>query len=285
MKKFAIINKDTNKVRLTYTHTRMKSMKIETNEVQFELLVSNGEHGLDELAYSWDGSAVIFDSEYIPFDPKQKWCKIFRYIPEPNDYNKRVPPVGHDYMRGLDTTLFPKDYFNKGELYKMEYFADDDLTEIIIEVNIVYERDAMGFATKRTTTRSWYLEDGTISPDTKVTVKIYRQGTLGPIEEGIRRRGNIVKGIQMPILGMMLATITTKSGESEPERQARCITLGRRFLEQNKVAFTNFIEDSNRQISQDVEESTDFWIDNVIDDNGTTIRGYVISSLDIGGLE
>lgn len=284
MSKYGIINKVTNKMVKTYTHTRMKSIKISNDEIQFELLEANGDHGLDERAYSWDGTQIVFDSNYVPFDPTQKHLKIYRYIQNSNDYRLFDVPKGHDYKRGLTDTLFPKEYFNHGEMYKSEYFSDEAQTDLVIRVDILYTRDAMGFATNRTTTRTWILEDGTEHPDTKVTTKVYRMGTLGPIEEGIRRRGNIVKGLQMPILGMMIGTISAKDGESEPERQTRCVMLGRRFLEQHKNSFTMFTEDSNRQIVEDVSEATDFWIDAIVDAQGGTIREYIIEALNIGGL-
>ena len=84
---------------------------------------------------------------------------------------------------------------------------------------------------------------------------------------------------------MMIATIPALENETELEKQTRVIKLGRKFLGENKEKFTYFIEDSNREIVSDVEESTDFWIDNIIDANGTTIRQYIIIQLTIGGLE
>ena len=212
--------------------------------------------------------------------------KVYRYIQDANKkYRLSEVPKGHNYSSGLTDTLYPKRHFNQGELYKVEHFSDEARTDLIIRVDIVYTRDALGFALDRTTTRTWIKENGEDHPNTKVTRKVYHQGTLDPIEEGIRRRGNIVKGLQMPILGMMMATISTKSGESEPERQARIVKLGRKFLAENKEDFTMFTEDSNRQIVDNVKESTDFWIDNIIDANGTTIRLYILAQLDIGGLD
>lgn len=285
MAKYGIIDKNTGKVVSTYEYYRMQSINLEPEQIQFELLESNGEHGLDEKAYFWDGSSIVFDINYTKFNPIAKNLKIYRFITNAKDnYRLHDVPKGHDYKRGLSTTLFPKHTFNKGELNKTEYFSDEAMTDLIIKVNMTYTRDIMGFATERTTTRIWIREDDTEHPDAKITKKVYGQGTLAPIEEGIRRRGNIVKGLQMPVLGMLLNTLPAKDGESEQERQERCIMLGRRFLAHYKEDFTMFIEDSNRKIYKEMVECTDFWMDTVIDQNGTTIRAYVLNELNIGGL-
>ena len=169
-------------------------------------------------------------------------------------------------------------------MYKTEYYANDDLTDLVLKVDINYIRDSLGFAQERTTTRTWIKENEESHEDVKTTKKYYRQGTLSPIEEGVRRRGNVIKGLQMPILGMMMATIPPQQNENEEARKSRIIKLGRKFLAENKEKFTFFVEDSNREIVEDVQESTDFWIDNIIDAQGTTIRAYIIAQLSIGGL-
>lgn len=284
MKKFGIINTVTSKIRTTYNSKFQKNKPIQENEVQFELKQSNGQYWNHEGAYSWDGSQVVFDPSYVPFDPSSKYCKIYRYVPEDQKHNKTNAPVGHDYITGLTTRLFAKRTLIKGELIKVEWYADEEKTDLVIVVDIVYERDPLGFATRRTTTRTWIREDGTEATPKKVTIKAYSDDMLSQIEEGQRRRGNLVKGIQMPVMGMLIATIPAKSGESEVERQGRIVLLGRKFLSDNKQYFTAFTEDSNREIVEVIEGSTDFWMDNIIDGNGTTIRQYLLNELNIGGV-
>lgn len=283
MKKFAIIDTIKNKVIRTYTGNRMKNLSLKINQEQFEMKESNGTYWYDEKAYSWNSSSNIeeFDTNYVPFDPESKFCKIYRFIPESYRYVKNHAPIGHDYKVGLTTTLFPKRYFNKGELYKVEYFSDEAQTDLVVNVDINYTRDALGFATERTTTRTWYREDGTAHPDIKVTKKIYANDTLSQIKEGIKRRGNVVEGLQMPVLGSMLATVAAKSGETEPERQGRILLMGRKFLADYKEEFTNYIQDSNKEILSKITAANDFWLENVIDVNGTTIRDMILFELTI----
>jgi hypothetical protein len=155
------------------------------------------------------------------------------------------------------------------------------MSDLVIVVDIVYDRDSLGFAAKRTTTRTWICEDGTEAAPKKITEKIYSLDSLSQIQEGIQRRRNIVESLQMPVLGSMLATIPAKVQESETERQSRILTSGRRFLAAHKRSFTNFIEDSNKIIITDIQNADDFWLDNIIDQNGTTIRSLIITCLSI----
>ena len=80
---------------------------------------------------------------------------------------------------------------------KTEYYANEDLTDLVLKVtgwNNV--RDQMGFAQERKNyfTRTWIKKK---MKKSILTQKLQRSTIelehLSPIEEGIRRRGNIVK--------------------------------------------------------------------------------------------
>ena len=179
----------------------MKGEKLSPEEVQFEMSSDRGEYYLGHRSYTWENDQVSYIVGYKPYIIQDHFLKIYRYIKDANKtYRLTEVPKGHDYKRGLTISLYPKDYIEYGELYKTEYYANEDLTDLVLKVTVEYVRDQMGFAQERTTTRTWIKENEEEHPDTKVTKKYYRVGTLSPIEEGIRRRGNIVKGLQMPIL-------------------------------------------------------------------------------------
>lgn len=80
-------------------------------------------------------------------------CKLYRYMRSP-EFNEDEAPIEHDYIIGLTTKLFPKRTFIQGELQRVEWFADEAKTDLVIDVDVEYVRDALGFALERTTTRS-----------------------------------------------------------------------------------------------------------------------------------
>lgn len=285
MKKYGCLNKLTNITEYEYTSERQKSLSgIYGKEpyVQYEI-----QEGKKSDMYTWNSSTeqVELSNDYEVVNPNTLKVKIYRYVTDVSDYNVFHAPIDLNYNTGLTTTLFAKRLFNQGELQRVEWHSTDELNDIILSVDIVYQRDSVGFATRRTTTRTWYKENGEEALPKKITEKVYSIDPISQIEEGERRRGNLVKSLQMPIIGFLLSTIPPKDGETEIERSSRIILLGRKFLRDNKEYFTAFIEDSNREVSEIIANSTDFWMDNIIDEeNGTTIRDYLLNQLDIGGV-
>lgn len=197
--------------------------------------------------------------------------KIYKYVRD-GVKNKHFHDI--NYKKELTITLYPKRSFIKGELRTVIWYSDSECTDPILEVSISYVRDILGFASSRVTTRSWHNFDGTKNTESKVTGKDYTLNDLDKIEEGIVRRGNIVKGLQMPILTYMVGTI---SELTQPE----IIQLGRDFLKLHKLEFQSFIEESHKQITTDITNVTDFWLDNVINAEGGTIRSFILEELDI----
>ena len=197
--------------------------------------------------------------------------KIYKYVKN-NVTLKHFHDI--DYTIELSIKLFAKRTFIKGELQSVIWYSDIDCTDAIINVAIVYVRDALGFAVSRTTTRSWVNMNDTLNSDTKITLKNYTINSLDQTEEGIRRRSNIIKGLQIPVIGSMLATINDLS-------DIEIIQLGRDFMKENKNSLQCFIDESHKGISTDIENATNFWLDNVINANGLTIRQYMLNELDI----
>jgi hypothetical protein len=255
-----------------------KHLYIINGDYCYKSLVQTDEYYTDMSEHMSDESDIV---SLVKEEPDH--VRIYRFIPVA-DSDLNVAPIERNYITGLVTRLQARRTFNHGELNKIYWYGDGTTNDLIIKVDVAYERDTIGFAVRRTTTRTWLREDGTDATPNKYTEKFYNTDLLGAIDEGIRRRGNIVKGLQLPILGTMTATIPALSGESEPERQARIITIGRRFLGAYKEHFNAFVEDSNKQIIEEMELANDFWLDNIIDANGTTIRMMVLYELNIGGI-
>jgi len=180
-----------------------------------------------------------------------------------------------DYVVDVIQDLFPKRTMVRGEVQKVDWYLDVACTNKVLSVEIVYVRDAMGFALSRTTTRTWINRDNTENPSKKVTTKVYTINNIEQVSEGIRRRGNIVTGLQMPTLGMMLATI------HDGKTQAEILQMGRDFLKHHKPSLDAFRDESHKQIQADITNATDYWLNNVIAANGTTIRMYILNELNI----
>ncbi len=240
-------------------------------------------------AHYWDGSAVAYNVEFEPEVVKE--FKIYDYLTnEAKRYHRggTYLPVDIDYKTGLKEKLHPRYTYIKGELQKTIYYGTYDESESLeadrfkdptVRVDIVYERDAMGFARKRTTERYWYYKDGTYDVTLRKTTTKYYDNTM-TIVEGKRRRGNIVTNMTMPIMGMMMGTELGKEG-SPFSSQEDIIIEGRRWLASHKADFIDFVDDSNPTISASISTDVTAWLDNYIDGNGTTIRMYMLNELNI----
>mgnify|MGYP003113399262 CR=1 FL=1 len=213
---------------------------------------------------SLDTSLLVEDT----LNPRH--CKLYRFMDVTN-CNEYDAPRQHNYVLGLNTKLFPKRKFVQGELQTIHWYSDIEKEDLVLKVIIEYTRDGLGFATTRKTTRTWIREDGSEHEWTKVSIKEYDM--LAQINEGVRRRGNIVKGIQMPVLGMMMQTIQDKSS-------TEVILMGRDFLKKYQSDFVAFQNDSNAGIITEITNATEEWLDNPIG-GGATIRTYIINELDI----
>jgi hypothetical protein len=241
--------------------------------------------GSDVISYDtepqsgYTEDATLNPGELTLIKEEPDWVKIHRFILVSN-YSKDVAPIDHNYKSGLVTTLFPKREFFHGELQRVCWFADKSFTDLIIEVNIVYTRDPLGFPIERVTTRTWFCEDGTPAPLTKITEKEYAHDPILQLKEGIIRRGNLVTNLTASVMGMMMATIPANAGESELERQGRVVVTGRNFLALYKQEFNNFIDDSNKEVITAITNAQDAWLayPNPYSPT-TTIKDYILFEL------
>lgn len=121
----------------------------------------------------------------------------------PADFS--LPPFGLNYKTGLYATrLNPVLDMFRGELMQVKYYAnivevDGEkplFTDLILCVDIQWERDANNRLAKRTEVRKWTVGASTdaepvFGPDTKTTFKVYNQ-TQAAIAD-VRRRNNIIE--------------------------------------------------------------------------------------------
>lgn len=180
-----------------------------------------------------DDGVLYYDTEYVE--------------PKPSDFKPKIKNLTSvrkchteiNYKTELEVGLFPKRLFEKGELQKVEWYSDEALTDKIIDVDITYNRDSQGFATDRTTTRTWINNNGTENDKKKITKKVYSQNQGDQIKEGKTRRQNIVDNCQMPVLSFMVETMIATYTPEE------VILIGRDFMDSLQDHFLNFISNSS----------------------------------------
>lgn len=202
------------------------------------------------------------DRYYILYD-------YFEKLPENVDVKE--PPVDFNYdILGLHK----KRIFNKGELYRVEYYADYDFTnerydKLILHEDRVYHRiNEMVY--KRDMEIFWYLNNG-LSGATKQTVKYYTQEESTVVGE--RRRRNIISSQKINIVGLIMQT----SGVTLTEAQ----NLGFEFLSQYSSAIDVYIEGALQFLYDAILNDTNhLWLNNIIPNTGgMTIRNYIYSQV------
>jgi hypothetical protein len=204
-------------------------------------------------------------------DPRH--CKLYRFM-DTTMTSETEAPRGHNYVLGLNTKLFPVRTFIKGELQSTYWYGDEAHKDLVLKVEVIYTRDQLGFATRRITTRTWLREDGTEHEDKKLSIKTY--DSLAQIKEGIKRRGNIVDGLQIPVLGLMMQVVDNMTS-------SEILILGREFLKQHQTSFIAFVNESNHSVIYDMLDAQDEWLDIEVFP-GLTIRGYILNELNIYGI-
>jgi len=272
---------------VTYSYTKAN---VDGSQLAVELVASGITTPLDYVNTADDVVDVVFQATLsgteesllstLVTDHVAGTCdqhvKIHKYIND-SEYDPFNPPIEHNYITGLDTKFYPKRLMTKGEVTCVEYYSDETLTDKILCVDIVYNRDALYLATDRTVTRTWIKEDGLEHAITKITKKNYTINIDDQIKEAHRRRQNIIDRLLLVVLGMMIATMP---GESMTD----ILKDGRDFNHDNEIEFATYISVGGTEIvtvvsGTTVSGLTGNWIDNVIDGEGTTIRQYMMGEL------
>jgi hypothetical protein len=205
-------------------------------------------------------------------------CKIYDYLNQiPKD--KKTPPHDVDFLTGLTVKLHRKQTMVKGEVQVEQYFLNFNGTsysdEVVKETHS-FARDVFGFAKYRSTTVEWFLKCNKVAPNKKIWVKHYDM--LQSIEEGIQRRGNIVKFLQPKILGILQMTVAQQD-------LPNIIIWGRSFLSRMKDHFDNFVDHSDRSLYsalQDEQLLADFpWLLNNVPGTNISIVQFILSEVTI----
>jgi len=199
-----------------------------------------------------------------------------------------------DYTIHPSPNLFPHRVFTKGELLRVDWFSDQNMTDLVLKTEMSYIRDPFGFAISRTTVRTWMDESGNPLPDQKITTKFYTHNPISQIEEGKRRRANIVNGIQLPTMGLMIESMSVAPYNYS---QGQILLIGRDFLDRHESEFKNFIESSSsvtdfndpnfgrKKVAVAIEQaanSTDPWLKETPSQlGGASIEQYLVGEFTI----
>ena len=244
-------------------------------------LLVNGGVDLESIFQSLYAMSVSERMESLQRHP----YKIYEYMDDLDQefVNPYHLPSYINYKTQLNTRLFPVHTFNKGELQRTMYYGTYDeetetYSEPVLCCDFAYTRDPLNFAIKRDTVRKWFRTNEVLEESSvKTSTKYYDQQQR--IREGKRRRGNVMDDITITVMGMIIATELPKGELSPYSNETEVVAEGKRFLAYHKDAFTNYIDDANEQIIDDIILDSTHWLSNIIDGNGTTILDYLVNEL------
>jgi hypothetical protein len=202
------------------------------------------------------------DSYYTLYD-------YFETLPYYVDPSK--PPYDYDYdILGLHK----KRHFDKGELYKVEYYGDydfvtDTYSKLLVHEDRTYYR-INEMVHRREMNICWHLNNG-LSGATKNTTKYYTRQES--IVAGERRRRHIISGIKVNTLGLIMMT----SGVTQLEAQ----NLGFAFLTQYADAVDVYIEGALQFLYDAILNDSDHsWLNNEVPNaGGLTIRQWMYNEV------
>jgi hypothetical protein len=195
--------------------------------------------------------------------------KLDSYLPE-GDKGRDHRVI--DYKSGLITRLYKKlSVVFRGEVRQVQYFADNTETDLVLQVDIVYNRTGNGLAVDRTTTRTWYKEDGSTHSATKTTVKEY--DTLHQMIEGRRRRTNVINMLTIDVLNMLVVTSAVDPLNPTAQEIVDAEALGSTFMESYSGNIQTYIGtgDLSWVGTPGVGNDSTSWLDNTFDGSPTVI--------------
>ena len=108
-----------------------------------------------------------------------------------------VLPKGLDYVKGLITSLHPKEDWDKGvpvlEQHYREYDGDSSYDGLEVQCDFSYEFNEKGDPLVRTKETRWMQSDGNLGAEAKVEVRKYNKVTSR--RAGRKRRKNVISNL------------------------------------------------------------------------------------------
>lgn len=212
--------------------------------------------------------------------------KIYRYTPSTyQDGDPDEPDFGLQYKTGLTRRLHPEVFMKRGEVTRVIYHASATpspsgpvYSDPVLQEDISYVRDEAGNAVTQRKEISWYLEDDSLHSSKKVMEKVYNR--TQSIAEGVRRRSNVYEDMKGNVMTFLAATEMPK-GTPLATIQA----MGSDFIDAHAGEIEAFIEAGKPTLYHAIMNVPSYgWLDNIINSDGLTIRGFLINGFDIWGL-
>lgn len=198
---------------------------------------------------------------------------LYDFLRFTQPFNSKKPPYEVDYdLWGFHK----KKYHNKGELRKIEYYANYDFPSNTYK-NIVVKEDITYYRLNEMVYRlvkdiSWFLDNG----NTGATKTITKYLTLDEsIILGEDRRRTIISQLKIKVIGLLQMT----SGVTQTEAEE----MGMSLIDIYGTNIVKYIEGVGNSLVDALNADITFsWLNNVIPDSGgITIRQYLISELTI----
>lgn len=256
--------------------------KLNFSATFFGLVVEGDDVTVQLSAALSSGEKADLDAAIAAHEPNWAKLRLYRYADEHDDH-KRI-----DYKTGLDSRLHKRitDIF-RGEVRQVLYWGDENegADDLVLRVDCVYVRDGLGLAQQRTSTRTWYREDGSEHPDVKVTVKVY--DAFHQMMEGRRRRTNVINVLTLDTLSMLVASTAADPMNPTPAEIMQAEADGRAFFETYSTQVSTYIATGDLGFRSppawpNVTEDTTPWLDNTVSVygwTGPTIRDEILAAL------
>ena len=184
-----------------------------------------------------------------------------------------------DYIRGLPIRLAPELEKDRGVIVRKTFYVQATINPLtgfemfndpVVEELYDYTRDEDGFALYRSCAITWFREDGTKHPSAKIRVKTY--SPVERVKESTRRRANVIDELKIALIGMIAQT------EKLPVQEA--IALAQTLFVSQQLSINTYVEAGTDFLRDYVTTSVEYpWMDNPINEQGVTIRMYILSQL------
>ena len=186
---------------------------------------------------------------------------LYRYLPSLLLDNELEPPQHLDYRVAVNSRLYTRKRVMYGELVSLEFFGRFEpeggvFEDLVVGEAHTYVRNAENYAIKRDIVISWYKNDGSAHPDTKVRTKYY--DAQGQINELKRRRENIIDWLRGALKGTQLEPLVVD------------------LLERLTFPVTDYIQTGSNMLRRALQDAPEGWLDEKLpQDSRFTFRQYL----------
>lgn len=198
-----------------------------------------------------------------------------------------MPPHSLDYKKDVNKIFGDYIINEKGELTEVIYYKSLSIdnygqkiySEPIVKYEAEYFYNEIGYTTNRVVTRSWMTNNGEWKGHIE-SPKVYN--SIQSRDLGFRRRKNLISKI---IMSVVYFVMVTEKLESIGDAELIAIEFFREMQSPVNMYYEVGIKDSGDDyfpLYRDIRECIHYtWLDNPINEQGVTIRQYLLNSLNV----